>query len=104
MATTVESVDKLVKAPPQDRVNPPERSSSEQRRRFKNDLKREMSRKKSEPNEAIDQDAVELSEEPSAEEKRVSPEPTDTRAPETTINEDADEVAGRPQDHIDVKG
>jgi len=43
MATTVESVDNLPKPPPQDRVNPTERSSTDQQRRqFKKALKEEM--------------------------------------------------------------
>ncbi len=43
MTTTVESVDNLPKPPPQDKVNPTERSSTEQQRRqFRKALKEEL--------------------------------------------------------------
>ena len=60
MATTVESVDNLPKPPPQDRVNPTERSSTDQQRRqFKKALKEEMEQNEGERKDACAGNVVE---------------------------------------------
>ncbi len=106
MASTIESVDNVSRPPPQDRVNPAERSSSErQGRQFKKELKKGLSEQQDEALEQPPADAVELTHEERSSnqdhEKRGRAMETDSAV---TAPANSDRSGKTPDEHIDVKG
>lgn len=106
MATTVESVDNLPKPPPQDRVNPTERSSTEQQRRqFKKALKEEMEQNEGETKKKDHQQADAVMIERDREDGEHDPGARETDGPkqgaEKAVVKKKDESSG--EEHIDLK-
>ena len=107
MATTVESVDNLPKPPPQDRVNPAERSSTEQQRRqFKKALKEEMEQDEGETKGKDHQqgDVVMIGQDRNDEEQH-DPGDRQTERPKHGAEKAEDKEKEEPsgEEHIDLK-
>ena len=106
MATTVESVDNLPKPPPQDRVNPTERSSTDQQRRqFKKALKEEMEQNEDETKKKDHQqaDAVMIGQDRKDEEHDPGARETDAPKQGTgkAVGKKKEDSSG--EEHIDLK-
>jgi hypothetical protein len=106
MATTVESVDNLPKPPPQERVNPTERSSTnQQRRQFKRALKEEMEQNEDKTKKKDHQqvDAVMIEQDQKDREPDPGTQETDglKQGAEKAVSKKKEEPSG--EEHIDLK-
>ena len=106
MTTTVESVDNLPKPPPQDKVNPTERSSTnQQRRQFNKALKKEMEQNEDETKKKDHQQADAVMIEQDRKEGEHEPGARETDGPKQgagkTVGKEKEESSG--EEHIDLK-